>query len=45
MYVSLGVYIVIKIKYTYLGTIVTGDLAKALVAIDNRKVNDLGVCQ
>lgn len=30
---------------SYLGTVVAGDLAKALVAIDDREVDDLGVCQ
>lgn len=31
------------IKYSYLGTIVAGDLDEALVAIDNREVDDLSV--
>lgn len=44
--VDTKVILIIKvITYSYLGTIVAGDLAKALVAIDDREVDDLGVCQ
>jgi len=34
-----------QIKCLYLGTIVAGDLDEALVAIDNREVDDLSVRQ
>lgn len=33
-----------QITYSYLGTIVTGDFDEALIAINDREVDDLGVC-